>query len=248
MPGSSTIIIARDDLSIPGSEQDRQNRRSTEIEKRFFELIWESRPDVVVLDLSHVKGAKGIEAIRKIRNKCSIPILVVCAEADPHQSEYRIAGAAECMHAPVDILMFNRTIQNIIRLTRQFEINPAQSRIFTFNGMIFRPDQNTLNGQNGSSVKLTTSENDVLRYFLSRIGKACSRTQIAESLYGRHRPTSDRAIDVIINRLRKKLAFVQGRNVQDVVKTEFRRGYMFVAEVSTVSRKGYTREHPSGAE
>jgi DNA-binding response OmpR family regulator len=188
-----------------------------------------------VLDLSPANSANnhGIEAIRKVREKCSIPILVVCAQADPHQSEYRITGAAECIHAPVDILLFNQTIQNIIRLTRHIEANPSHSRVVTFNGITFRPDQNTLSGKNGSSIRLTTSENDVLRYFLSRAGKACSRAQIAESLYGRHRPTSDRAIDVIINRLRKKLMSVHGPTAHDLVKTEFRRGYLFVGDVAT---------------
>jgi DNA-binding response OmpR family regulator len=53
-------------------------------------------------------------------------------------------------------------------------------------------------------------------------------------LYGRHRPTSDRAIDTIVNRLRKKLVSVGGPTAEDVVKTEFRRGYVFVADVSAV--------------
>ena len=238
MPGSSTIVIAREDLSIPGSEQDRSSGpgNRVEIERRFFELIWQSRPDVVVLDLSHAKH-DGIQAVQKVREKCSIPILVVHAEADPHLLDYRIAGAAECMPAPVDIVVFNRTIQHIIRLTRHVEPHSSQSRVFAFGGMTFRPDQNTLRGPNGSSIKLTTSENDVLCYFLSRAGKACSRTQIAESLYGRNRPTSDRAIDVIINRLRKKFASAQGRDAHNLVKTEFRRGYIFVGDVSTVAPK-----------
>jgi len=208
-----------------GNEADR--------ERRFFELIWQSRPDVIVLDLSRTDG-NGIVTIQRIREKCDIPILIVCAEADPRQSDYRISGAAECLHAPVDMLYFNRAIQHIIRLTRRVEPHGARQTAFAFNGITFRPDQNSVMGANGSSIKLTTSENDLLCYFVSRAWKACTRAQIAESLYGRHRPNSDRAIDVVINRLRKKLATVQSHSKHELVKTEFRRGYMFVADVSTL--------------
>ena len=245
MAGSSTIVIARHDLSIPGSEFDRRSRNGNrvEIETHFFELIWASRPDVIVLDFSHAKDT-GVEAIRKVRGRCDIPILVICSESDTRVSEYRIAGAAECMHAPVDILAFNRTVQQIIALSTRLDPHPAKPIAFEFGGIMFRPAQNSLSGPNGNSIKLTTSENDVLCYFLSRPGKACSRTQIGESLYGRLRPTSDRAIDVIINRLRKKLASVQGRSPQDFLKTEFRRGYMFIGDVSSVSPAKASEKEP----
>jgi DNA-binding response OmpR family regulator len=60
----------------------------------------------------------------------------------------------------------------------------------------------------------------------------CTRDAIAEALYGSQRPSSDRAVDVIVTRLRKKLATLAGPVAQRLIKTEFRRGYVFVAEVS----------------
>jgi DNA-binding response OmpR family regulator len=60
----------------------------------------------------------------------------------------------------------------------------------------------------------------------------CTRDALAEALYGSHRPNSDRAVDVIVTRLRKKIASLGGPAAQRLIKTEFRRGYMFVAEVS----------------
>jgi DNA-binding response OmpR family regulator len=60
----------------------------------------------------------------------------------------------------------------------------------------------------------------------------CTRDAIAEALYGPHRPNSDRAVDVIVTRLRKKICMLGGPAAQRLIKTEFRRGYVFVAEVS----------------
>jgi DNA-binding response OmpR family regulator len=246
MPMASTIVIAREDFSIPGSESGSRGpaSESAELERRFFELLRENRPDVVVLDLTTTAG-KGVEAIRKIREQSGVPILVVCAADNPNSADYRIAGSAECLFAPVDIGQLNSTIQNIIRLTKS---SPAPRRrsqdAYSFAGVTYRPDQNALRGPNGLRVKLTTSENDLLSHFLTRSWTVCSRAEIANVVYGEHRPVNDRAIDVLVNRLRKKLVSACGENAENLVKTEFRRGYMLVAEVSTVMLQGALEEAP----
>ena len=47
-----------------------------------------------------------------------MPILVVCEANDPLMREYCLAGAAECMQAPVDIMQLNQTVQQIIQLSK----------------------------------------------------------------------------------------------------------------------------------
>jgi len=54
---------------------------------------------------------------------------------------------------------------------------------------------------------------------------------LAEALYGKHRPATDRAIDVVVNRLRTKLRTVS-ESTEHLIKTEFRRGYRFVSDIS----------------
>jgi hypothetical protein len=53
MPGASTIVIAREDFSIPDGEPGamREVRPRTDLESQFFALVRERRPDVIVLDL-----------------------------------------------------------------------------------------------------------------------------------------------------------------------------------------------------
>jgi two-component system OmpR family response regulator len=241
MPGSSTVVIAREDLSIPGAYADSRQapRDAKEIERRFFELVGKNRPDVIVLDLTGTNG-KGIEAILKIRQKCAVPVLAVCDANDPHARDYRIAGAAECISAPVDIIRLNETILHIMRVTRPTQPHNAQSarkpETLAFAGMTFQPDKNMLSDRDGRSIKLTTSENDVLSHLLANAWTVCSRAEIGEILYGRHPPTSDRAIDVIVARLRKKLASLGGSGVENLMQTKFRRGYMLAADVATVAQ------------
>src|SRR4029077_9004756 len=101
----------REDLSIPGMDPARRGTANDPvgIERPFFDLVREHPLDVIVLDLSNTKG-DGVAAIRKIRQRCFVPILVVCGPNDPRIRDYRIAGAAECITAPVDIVLLNEAI------------------------------------------------------------------------------------------------------------------------------------------
>jgi two-component system, OmpR family, response regulator len=232
MAGTSTIVIVRSDLSIAGAEENPKNSRSKrDIERQFFDLTREKRPDVVVFDLRAAAG-DGLDAIARVRKCSDIPILVICDTDDPLVREYRLAGAADVLPAPTDIVTLNRTVQEITSMSggRLADAVPA-AELIAVAGMMFRPYENRLT-VNGSSIKLTTAENRLLCHLVSRSRTVCSREEIAEIVYGRYRPTSERAVDVIVTRLRKKLAELRGIAAQDLIKTEFRQGYMFVGAVS----------------
>jgi two-component system, OmpR family, response regulator len=236
--GASTIVVAREDLSIPGATNARGDaiRHSEDVERHFFNVLREHQPDVVVLDLRGPRE-QGIATILNIRRRSAIPIVVVCGDEDPLMREYCLAGAAECMCAPVDIMLLNQTVQKIIQLSRGAP-PPAVAResgllqTVSFAGLVLYPHENLLVGANGASVKLTTSENRVLLHFVSNPWILCTRDAIAEALYGPRRPNSDRAVDVIVTRLRKKIAELTGDVAQRLIKTEFGRGYVFIAEVA----------------
>jgi len=233
MPTATTIVVAREDFSIPGgdSPQDLMLAEAGGHENRFFTLLRDAKPDVVVLDLSKANG-KGVETILRIRRQSAIPILVVCDEEMHTAGDYRIAGAAECIPVPVDVVILNQALQQIVRVT-QPPPTPSHRELGTiaFAGMRFRPQQNVVIGNGGLRARLTSAENRLLSHLVSNPWEVQTRTVLAEALYGRHRPATDRAIDVVVNRLRKKLDPI-GESARDLIKTEFRRGYRFVSDVS----------------
>jgi two-component system OmpR family response regulator len=236
--GASTIVVAREDLSIPGAADAGGSgvpSSAADIETRFFNVVRQYNPDVVVLDLTGSPG-HGTATILKIRRRTGVPILVVCEPDDPLMREYCLAGAAESMPAPVDIMQLNQTVQKIIQLSKNARdpvgAESRQTQPVLFSGLTLHPHENRLIGADGSTAKLTTSENRVLVHFVNNPWTLCTRDALAETLYGPRRPTSDRAVDVIVTRLRKKIAAIGGPGAQRLIKTEFRRGYVFVAEVS----------------
>lgn len=236
MSGAATIIFAREDLTVPGAPEGGlpTSGPGATIRGHFLNLVRESEPDVIVLDFS---GAPltGIDTILAIRQWTGIPILVICDPAHPLAEEYRIAGAADCIAPPVDIVLFNQSIQKIMRVMRRGR--PASGgprRQFLFAGMSFQPGYNVLAGEDESTVELTTSEARLLTHFLSKPWTLCTRSEIGEFLYGDNHTVGDRALDVIVTRLRKKLSSLGGTAAEHLIKTEFRRGYLLLCDVTTV--------------
>jgi DNA-binding response OmpR family regulator len=233
MPAATTIVVAREDFSIPGGETQEGEEQGEPIalESRFFSLLREAKPDVVVLDLRQANG-DGVGMILKIRRQSNVPILVVCGEDTKRVQDYRFAGAAECIASPVDVVAFNEVLQQIVRVNGQGAPAPArEAEAVGFSGVNFRPHQNLLLGPEGKAVHLTTAESLLLSHFVTNPWEIQTRGALAEALYGKHRPATDRAIDVVVNRLRTKLRSVGDSN-QHLIKTEFRRGYRFVCDTS----------------
>ena len=243
MSAATTIVFAREDLSIPGAEEagvsgrDRPETAQT----RFFDLISRSCPDVIVLDLSRTPIG-GTDTILTVRRRTEIPILVVCNSGQQQIEDFRIAGAADCIMAPVDIVSLNQTIQRIVRVRgRGKPVSIRTHENFLFAGISFFARRNVLAGPFGPSVDLTTSEARLLTHFVSRPWTLCTRSEIAELLYGPESSVGDRAIDVVVNRLRKKLILAGGGEAEQLIKTEFRRGYLLVADVARLPHEPSVR-------
>jgi two-component system, OmpR family, response regulator len=236
MSVATTIVFARADLSIPGAPESTSpmENQADGVRDHFFDLVGRSQPDVIVLDFS-AAPTDGTDTILTIRQRTDIPILLVCDPADPAQEEYRIAGANDCIPAPVDILYLNEAIQRIIRVTRRTgALSRRPSESVAFAGMRFYPRRHLLVGEDGLTIALTGSEGRLLAHFVSVPWTLRTRSDIGELLYGPEHTVGDRAIDVAVNRLRKKLVSAGGPDAEHLIKTEFRRGYLLATDVAAL--------------
>src|SRR5215467_14219408 len=186
MTAAATILFAREDLSIPGAVEDGPlaSDQPGAVEDRFFRLLSHSKPDVIVLDFSRAP-ATGTDTILSIRQRTEVPILVVGSSDPPLLEEYRIAGAADCLAPPIDIIRLNQTIQQIIRVRSRSK--PATSRAqqsCSFAGMHFHPSRNLLIGEAGANADLTSSEGRLLSHFVAKPWTLCTRSEIGALLYG----------------------------------------------------------------
>lgn len=231
MSAATTIVIVRDDLTVAGAVSDERDGNNARDENQLFSLVHTKRPDVIVLDC---RGANrdGLKAITRIRARVSTPILVVCDPGDPLQRKYRLTGAADCIEAPFDVLAFNALLQELAASAPGARATNLEDGLtYHFEGVRYSPYDSKLSGAD-TVVKFTTLENRLLTVLLQRQQKVLSRREIAETLYGPHQPVSDRAIDAIVARLRKKIGDVGGASASELLKTEFRFGYTFVGNAA----------------
>jgi DNA-binding response OmpR family regulator len=232
MSGVINLVIVQDDLSVPdvvatpdSTSDGSPNRRD------LFDLLASETPEVIVLDCRG-PARRGVEAIKSIRSKTALPVLAICQADDPLQRAYRMAGAADCLESPFDIQTFNYTLLEIVKIAGpQSTDRKRVPQSVSFDGIQFDPKENRLRSED-REVRLTGSEGKLLQLFVDRAWQTCTRAEIAMAVYGPSRPSSDRAIDAFVSRLREKLETVSPTTGKGLIKAEFRLGFMFIGTLA----------------
>lgn len=157
--------------------------------------------DLVVLDVM-MPGESGLEFARGLREQGNqVPILMLSALSD---TEDRIsgltAGVDDYLAKPFEPRELLLRVQAILK--RHAAVQPGQPQV---NEVRFGPFTfNLVRGElrrDGELVHLTTRERDILRVLSARAGEPVDRADIIEP----SQEESNRAVDVQINRLRRKI-------------------------------------------
>ncbi|MBS0243760.1 MAG: response regulator [Proteobacteria bacterium] len=153
--------------------------------------------DLVILDVM-MPGESGLSLARDLKAISPVPICMLTAMADP---EHRIAGLEagvdDYVGKPFEPRELLLRIQNILRRGKGSQAPRDEVRMgdFTFHmarGELKRGDE---------LIRLTERERDLLRLFAGRPGTPIPRHELASD----ESTGSERAIDVQINRLRRKI-------------------------------------------
>ncbi len=176
--------------------------------------------DLLVLDVM-MPGESGFELAESLRADQDIPILMLTARAEP---DYRIKGLElgvdDYLAKPFEPRELLLRLRNI--LSRRKRTLGVQDTI-RMGDFTFHIGRGELKRQ-GDSVRLTERERDLLRQFAERPGSPISRMDLAkEGTDG-----SERAVDVQINRLRRKIEADPANPVY--LQTVRGKGYILHAE------------------
>ena len=175
--------------------------------------------DLIILDIM-MPGEDGLSLAKDLRSHSQIPILMLTARAD---AEDRIsgleAGVDDYLPKPFDPRELLLRLQNILK--RRAEAGPApQQPDVKFGKFTFNIARGELKAD-GETIKLTEMERNLLRFFAARPGETVDREDLAD-LSGNE---SERAVDVQINRLRRKIEADPANPVY--LQTVRGRGYIF---------------------
>jgi two-component system phosphate regulon response regulator OmpR len=157
--------------------------------------------DLLILDVM-MPGESGVEFARSIRNSAGgsgVPILMLTAR---HEIEHRIeglqAGADDYLAKPFEPRELSLRVSNILRRANPPAPPPAES--VRFGKFVFHIGRGELR-RGEHVVKLTDRERDMLRMLAKTPGETVSRLDLS----GNGTAVSERAVDVLVNRLRRKI-------------------------------------------
>ena len=167
-------------------------------------------PDLVVLDLM-LPGMHGLAVCRKMRQAAatrSTPVIIVTACGDENDAvEGLDAGADDYVVKPFSPSVLVARIRSALR--RSGRLSDSQSGFLedgsrAYGSLIINPAMFET-AVDGEKVDLTATEFKILLALTRRPGMVFTRSRILEELYGRMKAVTDRAIDVHMTSLRRKL-------------------------------------------
>ena len=199
------LLIVEDDRTVGqyvqhGFEEQQYQADLVDDGMEALRLISGGMYDLVVLDL-RLPGMSGVEVVRTLRDRgVTVPILVLTAQdsVDTKVQALR-AGADDYVTKPFAFEELLARVEAISRRPKQMappvhkvadlEVDTAMREV----------------RRDGKRIDVTPKEYTVLEYLVRHTGRVMSRTLIAEYAWDYHFDPGTNIVDVVINRLRKKI-------------------------------------------
>lgn len=151
--------------------------------------------DLIILDVM-MPQESGLDFARALRSTSQVPILMLTARAEPEQRiEGLETGVDDYLAKPFEPRELLLRVSNVLRRGG----TPASGEV-RMGDFVFHISRGELKRAN-ETVRLTERERDLLRYFAQRPGMPVSRHELAKGADS----GGERAVDVQINRLRRKI-------------------------------------------
>ncbi len=158
--------------------------------------------DLIVLDLM-LPGESGLDICREIG--LNIPIIMLTALGEESDRVVGLeVGADDYLAKPFGTRELVARIRAVLRRAGGGRA-AARTGDFRFGGWTLEVVRRRLISPDGTVIRLTGAEFDLLLAFLEHAQEVLSRDQLSEITKGRLPNVFDRSIDVLIGRLRRKL-------------------------------------------
>ncbi|HEV8013557.1 MAG TPA: response regulator transcription factor [Pontimonas sp.] len=166
------------------------------------EAVDQSPPDLMLLDLM-LPGLAGTEVCREVRNRSSLPIIMLTAK----DAEVDIVvglelGADDYVTKPYSSRELLARIKAVLR-RRSTDPDPADG-ILDYHGIVLDPDRHQLQVR-GEPVSLPLKEFELLELLMVNAGRVLTRGQIIDRVWGSDYFGDTKTLDVHIKRLRSKI-------------------------------------------
>ncbi len=183
---------------------------------------------LVVLDVM-MPGIDGFETLERIREKSSVPILMLTSKNDNSCKVRGLrSGADDYLTKPFNIDEFIARVISLIRRYTRFNASDVQASQLVYKGLTIDLDSRTVTIHN-DTLELPPKEFNILLYCAENQGKILTKKQIYEEVWGEPYAYDDNNIMALISRIRKKIE--KNPSKPTFIQTVKGIGYRFNKEV-----------------
>jgi len=190
-------------------------------------------PDLVVLDLN-MPEEDGLSIVRDLKSRSNVPVIMLTATASPIDRVVGLElGADDYLAKPCELRELMARIRSVLRRSgpakaaAAAEAAPAAAKTqqVRFGTKWFDDEAQILRDDDGNEHPLTASEYGLLKVFAANPKRVLSRERLLELANARDAEAFDRAIDLRIMRIRRKIEPDPSRPT--VIRTIRGGGYVF---------------------
>ena len=169
-------------------------------EEALFSL--NSRPtDVIIVDLI-LPSMDGMELTRRIREKSSIPIIVLSAIGDEQKKVQALElGADDYVTKPFNMEELLARIKSVLR---RMAMVSGTEPVFRSGSLSVNFDRREVR-INHRPLKLTPKEYDLLKYLIQHTGKVLTHRTLLTAIWGEAYTEQAQYLRVFVGQLRKKI-------------------------------------------
>ncbi len=181
--------------------------------------------DLILLDVMMPK-LNGMETLKRIRENWQTPVLMLTAKGEEIDRVIGLElGADDYLPKPFSDRELLARIRAVLRRTQQ--TSNKHSDVIECQDIQVYPGKQEAYCQ-GELLDLTTTEFALLAHFVQHPGNTLTKEDLSQDVLGKRLAAFDRAIDMHVSNLRKKLPERSDGKVR--IKTLRGRGYLMVLE------------------
>ncbi len=205
-------------------------------------ILGESPVDVILLDMV-LPDFNGLALLGQIRVISKAPVIVVSGKGETADRVVGLEmGADDYITKPFHLRELSARIKTVLRRAAPAMQNenaeavksPVKYKdIIEFNGWRMDCSRYEIYNPQNDPVPLTTGEFKLLKVMVDSANRALSRDHLFDITRGEEYDSFDRALDIQINRLRRKLG--DDPRSPRFIKTVRGVGYMFIGDVKKVA-------------
>ncbi len=212
MSGSNAILIVDDDPRLCRAlaryfKQEGFEVRTATSGREMRERLAEERPNLVILDLM-LPDEDGFSLARELRSTSDLAIVILTGKADTTDKVVGLElGADDYVTKPFSDRELLARVRSVLRRTaegRTARPEPGGS-VACFAGWRLDLESYELTSPGGERVPLTPSEFQLLSALVRHPGRVLTREAILDLVAGRDWSPSDRSVDVLVGKLRRKI-------------------------------------------